>query len=29
MCTHKVQITEVSQIDQELINWLIEAYQNA
>ena len=29
MCTHKVQITELNQIDQELINWLLEAYQNA
>ncbi|MBL4616768.1 MAG: DUF4287 domain-containing protein [Robiginitomaculum sp.] len=29
MCTHKVQITELNQIDQELIGWLLEAYQNA
>ncbi|MBL1431293.1 DUF4287 domain-containing protein [Oceanicaulis sp. AH-315-P02] len=29
MCTHKVQITELNQIDQELIKWLTEAYKNA
>jgi hypothetical protein len=29
MCTHRVQLTEVGQIDDELINWLKEAYQKA
>ena len=27
MCTHRVRLTEVSQIDTELIAWLKEAYQ--
>ncbi|MEP5612789.1 MAG: DUF5655 domain-containing protein [Cyclobacteriaceae bacterium] len=26
MCTHRVQLTEVNQVDQELIGWLQEAY---
>ncbi|PQJ80252.1 DUF4287 domain-containing protein [Polaribacter porphyrae] len=29
MCTHRVQLTEVTQIDEELITWLKEAYQKA
>jgi hypothetical protein len=29
MCTHRVQLTEVSEVDSELINWLQEAYQEA
>ncbi|TVZ15441.1 DUF4287 domain-containing protein [Maribacter sp. MAR_2009_72] len=29
MCTHRVQLTEVSQVDTELIDWLKEAYENA
>ncbi len=27
MCTHRVQITHVDQIDEELIGWLNEAYE--
>lgn len=29
MCTHRVQITEASAVDKELINWIKEAYQEA
>ena len=29
MCTHRVRLTDVNQIDTELINWLEEAYQKA
>lgn len=29
MCTHRVQITLSSEIDQELIDWLKEAYEQA
>lgn len=29
MCTHRVQITDVSQLDEELIKWIAEAYQEA
>ncbi|MBU2901183.1 DUF4287 domain-containing protein [Maribacter dokdonensis] len=29
MCTHRVQLTEVSQVDTELIDWLKEAYETA
>lgn len=29
MCTHRVQITEVSQVDGELTSWLKEAYEEA
>ncbi len=29
MCTHRVQLTDVSQVDDELIAWLKEAYQQA
>ena len=29
MCTHRVQLTEVAQIDDELITWLKEAYSKA
>lgn len=29
MCTHRVKISDVSEIDPELKNWLLEAYQNA
>lgn len=29
MCTHRVQITSVDDIDAELINWLKEAYNKA
>ncbi len=29
MCTHRVRITDVNQIDTELKEWLNEAYQNA
>lgn len=29
MCTHRVQLTEVSEVDDELIGWLEEAYQEA
>ncbi len=29
MCTHRVQLTETTQIDAELKNWLKEAYEKA
>lgn len=29
MCTHRVQITEINQIDSELKNWLVEAYEGS
>ncbi|MFT5165290.1 MAG: hypothetical protein ACI8P3_000514 [Saprospiraceae bacterium] len=29
MCTHRVKLTDVKQVDPELINWLKEAYQKA
>ncbi len=29
MCTHRVQLTEASQVDEELINWMKEAYDKA
>lgn len=29
MCSHRVQLTATDQIDQELINWLKEAYEEA
>ena len=29
MCTHRVQLTSVAEIDQELKGWLLEAYQKA
>jgi len=29
MCTHRVQITDVSQVDKELKGWLKEAYEGA
>ncbi len=29
MCTHRVQITSVNEIDSELINWILEAYTKA
>ena len=29
MCTHRVRLTDVSEVDQELIGWLKEAYQKA
>ncbi len=29
MCTHRVQLTEVDQVDDELIGWLQEAYNMA
>ena len=29
MCTHRVRLSEESEIDQELVNWLKEAYQKA
>lgn len=29
MCTHRVQLTDVNAVDQELINWLKEAYEAA
>lgn len=29
MCTHRVQLTEVTQVDAELTNWLKEAYEEA
>lgn len=29
MCTHRVQLTETSQVDDELISWIKEAYDGA
>ena len=29
MCTHRVQLTEVTDVDSELVDWLREAYQEA
>jgi len=29
MCTHRVQLNEIGEVDSELINWLKEAYQKA
>lgn len=29
MCTHRVRLSEVSQVDNELISWLKEAYEMA
>lgn len=29
MCTHRVQLTDVNQVDDQLINWLKEAYEKA
>lgn len=29
MCTHRVQLTDTSQIDSELISWMQQAYQKA
>ncbi len=29
MCTHRVQLTELSQVDKELLNWIKEAYNEA
>jgi hypothetical protein len=29
MCTHRVQLTELEQVDNELIKWIKEAYEQA
>ena len=29
MCTHRVRLSEMKEVDQELKSWLLEAYQNA
>lgn len=29
MCTHRVQLTDASQVDDELKGWLVEAYEKA
>ncbi|MFN2190269.1 MAG: DUF4287 domain-containing protein [Candidatus Promineifilaceae bacterium] len=29
MCTHKVRLTEVGQVDQEVVGWLKQAYSDA
>lgn len=29
MCTHRVQLTELDQVDNELIKWIKEAYEQA
>lgn len=29
MCTHRVQLTDINQVDDELINWIKEAYEGA
>ena len=29
MCTHRVQLTDISHIDDELMTWIVEAYKEA
>jgi len=29
MCTHRVQLTDISQVDADVVNWLKEAYEGA
>lgn len=29
MCTHRIQLTQVDQVDEEVISWIKEAYQAA
>jgi hypothetical protein len=29
MCTHRVQLTELEHVDNELIKWIKEAYEQA
>lgn len=29
MCSHRVQLTEINQVDDELIDWIQEAYEGA
>lgn len=29
MCTHRVRLTDIAQVDEQLINWLEEAYEEA
>jgi hypothetical protein len=29
MCTHKIQLTELEQVDDELLSWIKEAYEQA
>ncbi|MEZ5196780.1 MAG: DUF5655 domain-containing protein [Bacteroidales bacterium] len=29
MCTHRVQISDLKEIDSELLNWITEAYEKA
>lgn len=29
MCTHRVQITDIKQVDKELIDWIKQAYQES
>ncbi|WP_339723130.1 DUF5655 domain-containing protein [uncultured Paraglaciecola sp.] len=29
MCTHRVQLTEINQVDDELLEWIKEAYEQA
>ncbi len=29
MCTHRVKIETIEQVDPELLSWLFEAYENA
>jgi hypothetical protein len=29
MCTHRVRLTSVDEVDAELIDWLKEAYEKA
>lgn len=29
MCTHRVQITDITQVDDELLDWIKQAYQEA
>ena len=29
MCTHRVQLTSISEVDDELISWIREAYDKS
>lgn len=29
MCTHRVRLTDIAQVDEQLVNWLKEAYEEA
>ena len=29
MCSHRIRLADKNELDEEIINWLKEAYQNA